>query len=162
MFARKIAFHVLHANEQFTVGLCEAAPPRVLGCPRPFRETGQPETGTGTVRIMGSSLLATKSGAWLTAFRVVRGRRVLYLGAAPRLLPPAPISLPETREGNEALRCLCGLLLESRALRLPFHPLAELRARFWPSGVLAPPIGPSQPTASRTIHPPNLSPSAPY
>jgi hypothetical protein len=40
MHARKIAFHVLHTNEQFTVSLCEAAS-RTSWDARPFRETGQ-------------------------------------------------------------------------------------------------------------------------
>jgi hypothetical protein len=47
---------------------------------------------------VGSSFLATKGVAWLTAFRVVRGRRVLYLGAAPGLVPPVPLAvLPPRR-----------------------------------------------------------------
>jgi hypothetical protein len=58
--------------------------------------------------------------------------------------------LTDENEGNEELRCLCGRLLESHAIRLPFHPLAELRARFCPSGMLAPPACPSQPTGFQT------------
>ncbi len=73
---------------------------------------GQPEFGTGAVRVVGSSLLATKKVEWLTAFRVVRRRGVLYLVAAPGLVP---LNLPESEE----LRCLCGLLLGSRAIKFP-------------------------------------------
>jgi hypothetical protein len=98
-----------------------------------------------------SLLLATKRVAWLAAFRVLRGRSVLYLSASPGLVPPVPLNLTEENE-NEELRCLRGLLLESRAIKLPFHPLAQLCARLWPSGVLTPPVCPSQPTTSRTIH----------
>jgi hypothetical protein len=50
---------------------------------------------------------------------MTRGRRVLYLGAAPRLVPPVPLNLTEDREENRELRCLCGLLSESRAVKLP-------------------------------------------
>ena len=62
-------------------------------------ETGQPEIGTGAVRVVGGSLLAAKEVDWLTAFRAVRRRVVLYLVAAPGLLP---LNLPE----NEELRGL--------------------------------------------------------
>ena len=71
----------------------------------------RPEIRIGAVRVVASSLLATKEVEWLTAFRVVRRRWVLYLVAAPGLVP---LNLPE----NEELRCLC-LLLESRAIKLP-------------------------------------------
>src|ERR1035437_4789597 len=47
---------------------------------------------------------------------------------------------------------VCGLLFKSRAILLPFPPLAVLRAPFRPPGMLAPPVGPSQPTTPRTIH----------
>ena len=50
------------------------------------------EIGTGAVRAVGSSLLATKKVEWLTAIRVVRRRGVLYLVAAPGLVPR---NLPE-------------------------------------------------------------------
>ena len=73
----------------------------------------KPEIETGAVRVVGSSLLAAERVAWLTAFRVLRGRRVLYLGAAPGLVPPVPLNLTEE---NEELRCCCGLLLEQRAI----------------------------------------------
>ena len=84
----------------------------------------------------------------MTAFRVPRGRRVPYLGAAPGLVPSVPLNFTEE---NEELRCLCGLLSESRAIKLPFLPLPPLGARFWPPGMLAPPVGPSNPTSSGTI-----------
>ena len=64
------------------------------------------EIGIRAVRVVGSSLLAARKVAWSTAFRVLRGRRVLYLGAAPRLVPPVPPNLTENEE-NEALRDLC-------------------------------------------------------
>jgi type I restriction enzyme R subunit len=64
------------------------------------------------ITVIDSSLLATKRVAWMTAFRVLRGRRVLYLGAAPGSVP---LNLPE----NEELRCLCGFQLESGAIKFP-------------------------------------------
>ena len=50
--------------------------------------------------------------AWLTVFRVVWMRGGLYLVEAPGLVP---LNLPE----NEEFRCLCGLVLESRAVKFP-------------------------------------------
>ena len=70
------------------------------------------EIGTGAVRVVASSLLATKKVEWLTAFQVARKRGVLYLVAASGLVP---LNLPE----NEELRCLCCLLLESRTIKFP-------------------------------------------
>jgi hypothetical protein len=64
------------------------------------------------VRVVAGAFLATKKVDWLTAFLVVRRRGLLYLVAAPWLVP---INLPE----NEELRCLCGLLLESRTIKFP-------------------------------------------
>ena len=37
----------------------------------------------------------------MTAFRVPRGRRVPYLGAAPGLVPPVPLNLTEESGENE-------------------------------------------------------------
>jgi len=63
----------------------------------------------------GSPLLATNRVAWVTAYRVVQGRRVLHLGAAPGLVPPVP---PNLTEENEELRCLCGLPFRTSDFRL--------------------------------------------
>jgi len=65
------------------------------------------------------------------------GKALQLRAFAPLLFisaPPGPLNLTEENEENEELRCLYGLLSESRAVRLPFHPLAELCARPWPSG----------------------------
>jgi len=67
------------------------------------RETGQNRRlKPAPCASWGRPLLATRRVAWLTTFRVVRGRRVLYLGAAPRLVPPVPLNLTEENEENEA------------------------------------------------------------
>jgi hypothetical protein len=86
----------------FYIGKEEAPRPREGFIPNPklkLLEQVKPEIGTGAVRVVGSSLLATKKVEWLTAFQVARRRGVLYLVAAPRLVP---LNLPE----NEVLRCL--------------------------------------------------------
>jgi hypothetical protein len=57
---------------------------------------------------MVNSLLAIKRVAWVTAFRVLRERRVRYLGAVRGPVPPVPLNLTEENEENEELRCLCG------------------------------------------------------
>ena len=64
------------------------------------------------------SWLAKKRAPWLTAFRVLLRRRVLYLDAAPGLVSAVPLNLTENEE-NEALRDLCGLVLESRTIKFP-------------------------------------------
>ena len=75
------------------------------------------------MRIVGSSLPATKRVAWLTAFRVVWGRRVRYLGASPGLAPPVPLNLTEE---NEELRGLCGLELSRKTMGCWVEQAAEL------------------------------------
>ena len=49
------------------------------------------------MRVVASSLLATKKVEWLTAFRVAWRRGVLYLGVAPGRVLPVPLNLTEDR-----------------------------------------------------------------
>jgi hypothetical protein len=85
----------------------------------------------------------------MTAFPVVRGRRVLYWGAAPGLVPPVPLNLTEASEGNEELRGPCGLLLESRAVTArpltrdtPYTRRTLTADDFRPSATFGWPFGP--------------------
>jgi hypothetical protein len=65
-------------------------------------ETGQTGDWNWSVRVVASSLLATKKVEWLTASRVLRSSRVLHLVAAPGLAPLLRFSPTEANEGNEA------------------------------------------------------------
>jgi hypothetical protein len=91
------------------------------GCSIPGRNKKTAIAGSlprPVVRVVRSSLLAAKRVAWLTASRVSRERTGHYLDTTPRLVTPVPLNLTENEE-NEALRDLCGLVLESRTIKFP-------------------------------------------